>query len=486
MAGAVLALAAPVAADEAPFELMALDEPGRTVAAEIADLDGDGHADLWTVVADGVPPRERREMCVRFGGADGALPPEVGFRTPLPVPAAAYDLGDLDGRPGAELLLLHADGVEVGSFGGRRARWTRLRTPGPTAAPVVDERGLDRFALRRPGLGAGRLLVPGLGRAWLLDGAGAVVATLAVGGRANYFLPPRPGPLVAENELELYFDVPRLDVGDVDGDGRADLVAASRHELRVFLQEAGGLPDTATAVLPLGLLSAEDHVRNTGVVRTQLEDWDGDGRADLLVAHTSGGLLGAVTRTRLHRNRGGTWRLDEPDRVFESRGGYAMDQLVDIDGDGAPELLHIHVPLGVLDLAKLFLRRHVDLVATLHRRVENGGFEAEPAFRRNLSIGVSFETMRPNGFLPTIAGDWNGDGHRDLLVSGDGEALEVWLGGPRWRFGSRQARQRLDTGGRARLGDLDGDGLEDLVLYDPRRPEAPVRVLRNRGLLPRR
>jgi len=469
----------------APFALQTLAGEGRTVTAELADVDGDGRGDLLTLVARGVPPDEQRDLEVRFGSAEGALPARPDLRLPLAVAAGAYDLGELDGRPGLELLLLHAEGVTTLSLAGRAARWHALRAPIATAAPAADERGLDRLRLLRAELGPGRLLVPGLGSAAVLGADGGVLGVLRTGARANYFAPPRPGPLIGENEVEIYFDVPRLEAADVDGDGRADVVAASRHDLRVFLQRADGrFPADPDRREPLRLLDEEDHVRNSGGVRAAVRDWDGDGRADLLVVQTSGGLLRSVTRTRLHRNREGRWDLAKPDQVFERSGGVEVDELVDLDAGAPPALLRAFVPLGLLDLARLFVQRTIQVDATLYANRGEAGFQGEPWVRSGFPVAFDFETMRPKGFVPTLAGDWNDDGHRDLLGGGDGEALELWLGGPRHRFATRQARQALDTGGRLRIGDLDGDGLPDLVLYDPRSPGASVRVGRNLGNLP--
>ena len=469
-----------------PFAVQTLASDGRIVTAEIADVDGDGRGDLVTIATRGVPPDERRRIEVRFGRAAGEpLPEPPDLRVPLAVAAGAYDVGELDGHPGEELLLLHAEGVAVLALAGRTPRWRTLRAPIATAAPAADERGIERLRLLRPELGPARLLVPGLGEAAVLGAGGEVWGVLRTGARANYFVPPRPGPLIGENEIEIFFDVPRLETADVDGDGRADVVAAGRHELRVFRQREDGRfeaePDSSLA---LGLLDEEDHVRNSGGVRVDVRDWDGDGRADLLLVHASGGLLRATTRTRLHRNRDGTWDLGAPDQVFERSGGVEIDELVELDGDGRPDLLRAFLPLGLLDLGRLFLQRSMQVEATLHRNTGEGGFETAPWARSHFSVGFDFETLRPRGFVPTLGGDWNGDGHRDLLSGGDGGAVELWLGGPRHRFATRHARQALDTGGRIRIGDLDGDGLPDFALYDARSPGASVRVARNRGVLP--
>jgi hypothetical protein len=486
LAVAACALAAPARAQApAPFAVRSLGGEGRSVAVEIADLDGDGGADLVALVTHGVPPDERRTLELRFGREAGELPDAPDLRVPLPVAAGAYDLGELDARPGQELLLLHAEGVTALSLAGREPRWQTVHAPIATAAPVADERGLDRLRLLRAELGPGRLLVPGLGTSAVLDASGEVLGVPRTGARGNYFVPPRPGPLVGENEVELYFDVPRLDLADVDGDGRADLIATGRHELRVFLQRADGrFPADPDRRDPLRLLDEEDHVRNSGGVRVDARDQDGDGRADLLVTHAGGGLLRATTRTRLHRNRDGRWNLAAPDQVFERTGGVELDELLDLDGDGRPELLRAFLPLGLLDLARLFLQRSIQLEAALHRNLGADGFESEPWVQSGFSVAFDFETMRPKGFVPSLGADWNQDGHRDLLSGSDGSGVELWLGGPRHRFASRQARQALDSGGRLRIGDLDGDRLPDFAIYDPRSPGASIRIGRNLGNLP--
>ena len=51
------------------------------------------------------------------------------------------------------------------------------------------------------------------------------------------------------------------------------------------------------------------------------------------------------------------------------------------------------------------------------------------------------------------------------------------------RFGSNQSLDlRPSEGGRA--ADLDGDGLDELILWNPLDREGTVRILRNLGVLP--
>ena len=78
----------------------------------------------------------------------------------------------------------------------------------------------------------------------------------------------------------------------------------------------------------------------------------------------------------------------------------------------------------------------------------------------------------------------NGDGFDDLLTPGDGDRVEVWLGGPEGISSDLAGGQPIPTSGRVRGGDWNGDGLADLLFYDPRKPSTPVVIATNRGLLP--
>ena len=481
---AALLLGGAAAGAEDSFEVRRVESPGRTTAAELADLDGDGRADLIAAAFSGIPPDDRRELRVHFQREDGSLPDAPDLVLPLPEGSAAYDVADLPDGPGQELLLLRRDSVSVVAFGGRAASLRELPLPGPTVGATRDERGLDRLEMARDEL-PGRLLVPGLGELFVVEAAGGGATRLAVGARSNYFLPPRPGPAIGENEVESYYDFPRIDVTDVDGDGRADLVASNRFEIRAFLQRPdGSFAGRADRTLAVGRLSEEDLIRGSGLVRTRAEDFDGDGRGDLIMTYTAGGLLHARARTTLHRNRGGTWDLAHPDQEFACDGCFLIYDLLDLESDGRLDLLEVRIPLGILSLVETLLTRAIDADARIFARGSKAPFAADPVFTIRTSVGFRFETFEPKGFFPTLRFDWNGDGYLDRVDSGEGEAIEIYLGGPGDSLRKRAAKQAFDTAGSLRVGDLDANGLLDLLVFDRTRPGAPIRIGVNRGVLP--
>ena len=70
------------------------------------------------------------------------------------------------------------------------------------------------------------------------------------------------------------------------------------------------------------------------------------------------------------------------------------------------------------------------------------------------------------------------------MTSAGGDAIEVYLGGGKRPFAVRAGKQALNSRGNIRFGDLNGDGLDDALLYEPDEIDAPLRVLVNRGILP--
>jgi hypothetical protein len=66
------------------------------------------------------------------------------------------------------------------------------------------------------------------------------------------------------------------------------------------------------------------------------------------------------------------------------------------------------------------------------------------------------DTFRTAGFVPHVPGPER-DGARDLLL-GAGDKLEIRLAGRALLFRRVDATQKVETAGKLRISDLDGDG----------------------------
>ncbi len=469
------------------FEIGHIASQGRSVAVEFAELNGDGRTDLMVVALLGIPPEEKRIARVYLQQPDGSLPDDPDHSVALPQQSAVYDVADLRESPGQELALLRPDGVTLLSLADASGRSWHLPAPGPTAFGMADdERGLAAYHLVDRAFGPEPwLLVPQIGQLLALSPRGEVRARLETPRRANYFVAPHPRFAAIESDLQVFVDAPKLSVGDVDGDGRADAVIATRHEIWVYLRrEDGSLPTAPDRKLALHLLTPRDHIRGSGGVASMIKDIDGDQKLDLLVSHVGGGFTDASSTTYVHMNRGGEWKLDQPDRVFRAENSIGVDALLDLNGDGRSELLRMHLHFSLLEVVEFLLTRDIDIQVSIHRYDRNRGFEEEPWVEKQIELPVSFDTFRSAGFLPAAGVDLNADGLPDFVFSGGGKAIEIFLGGGEKPLDGKAFRQEVRTAGVIRFGDLDGDGLLDFVLFDPHNFHAPVRVGRNLGRLP--
>ncbi len=146
----------------------------------------------------------------------------------------------------------------------------------------------------------------------------------------------------------------------------------------------------------------------------------------------------------------------------------------------------MEVAFGLIQMIRVYTRGRADVRLRLHTvRTEGEGLRLKETWSETISVPFDTTTVRVGTLLPRADGDWNGDGVVDLIY-GDGRKLAIRLAergpdGP--RFGDVEAVEiRPSEGGLA--ADLDQDGFDDLVLWDPLDRKGRVRILRNRGVLP--
>ncbi len=476
-----------------PDDWHQLDDPDLEQTAEfnVDRLVFDGHGVGWA--------ETRAGHVLRVVG-DEVVPVDVeagrGARVTVDAAGRALLLDTVVrwlGPPGAPVVLDRpATALVDGDHGwwivsGGEVWWTDGETsrpaPLPTEAPPVWLRRLDGETLVA-GDAAGALFVGRRGRAPVLRD---VAATWGVAS-----LTDRRG----------------VAVGDVDGDGLDDLaVISDAGRLRLLLQRDGTFDD-ATARLGLDVAPWHDTV--------VLCDLDGDGRADIVAREADPRGDGTVSRLRYLRSLDG-WMDDATDTLpaplpFAVTNGRGLPTCDDVDGDGDLDLL---VPGGgetnlsganvaLFENAGCGRLRLVDLPErglgqgrawvqqVLSDDLDGDGwrdfillnlwneghnvYRGLPGFRlQEATRGSGLDALYSglsHGFLATI----DGDDLPDLLVIERQDTPRVYRNMGRLRFEDRTQDWGLGAMGfwaqatrvAAEFADLDGDGRRDLVLANGR------------------
>jgi fibronectin type 3 domain-containing protein len=350
----------------APYESYSTAGPATAVA--IGDVTGDGRNDVVAVTGFGADPPNDFKLRVFPQTPDGALGPRVSYGT-----AASYTqrpnsvaVGDVtgDGRPDVVLGVI-GSGIEVfpqqpngtlgpgvvTAAGGTLVRLGHLDADDTLDAVTVSANGANTTVHVLLNDGAGGFEAPvnytakgradlevadvtGDGRDDVLTYTGSSLSLLAQ-------LPSGGLALPVEYPLGAQAAAGGIGVGDLTGDGRNDVVAAdggngSIGHLQLFAQTPEGALATPVARATNGTPGA-----------VEVADFDGDPRADAITLYP-GDSRGGVFRSLADGSLGDETPISIP------YGDYAAHMLTtgDISGDGIPEIVFVRDSGGLFVLRR--------------------------------------------------------------------------------------------------------------------------------------
>ncbi|MCB9832617.1 MAG: VCBS repeat-containing protein [Planctomycetes bacterium] len=312
-----------------------------------------------------------------------------------------------------------------------RARF-RLRLGAPRFARIIqDVNGDGHQDLVIPGTQASELWLdrrdPETG-VWALERCAEV--------RVKVDVRRSSGNVPVGDTLEEIIVIPDLDLRDVNGDGRDDIVIVRGGQTRFHRQrEDGSFPPDPDVVLDLDKFrdtTPKASVRpgrtlaGTESARQLIRDLDGDGMPDYVVAHRRKVWV-------FHGDRDGP-QFTRPSSILRTADDITGIWLADIDDDGHVDLLvlRVEVPsIGAL-IGGLFGSIEVDMRVLGYRSLDGREFDRKPTWNNSLSFS-----------LPSLG---------EILK--DPEAIIA-------RFD-----RALDSFRKSYRADVDADGQEDLILLD--------------------
>ena len=322
-------------------------------------------------------------------------------------------------------------------------------------------------------------------------------------------IPPRPSIFLGDGAgefrfyreakwpVKLPFDYGGVAVEDFNGDGHQDLVIAIHFKAQYLLYGDGKGGFQEFRRLP----SPDPRISSRAVTAA---DFSGDGRPDLAFVSeldydlsTNSPIEGAAAVWVLV-NQGKSWKIEReglPHNLIAD-----VIRSADLDADGRPDLVLSSNAVNRRRLAYLN-RGDGGWAPADHRGVLSAAYhyDAEPLGNEVFSTFVQFKAVsgstearngliryqlippegedfaagrplvwdekRGNVFFRLAAGDLDGDGLTDVVAGRKGGGLEVYLQDENGEFVKEEAPELADTGMvfDIRLLDLDGDGYQDIV-----------------------
>jgi hypothetical protein len=322
--------------------------------------------------------------------------------------------------------------------------------------------------------------------------------------RDGSFTPPRtigpPARMNIGSERFAYYRAREPFFMDYNNDGYKDLAFWVEGEFLVYHQQADGQYDDEPVIfnpgiggiieeddLSFGGEDSDDDTENENRILSAIEDLNGDGVTDLLIqAFEVDGLFGTKTRIEVHLGGiGSSGRLEfspTPDSVVLSKGIQFGSERMDINDDGAAEMMVISVKVSIATMIRALIARTVVLDIGIYQ-MSNGKYPTNPNINRKVTVTLDFSNGDVS--IPAIAlADITGDGLKDLLVQEGPNKLDVFPGnGTQELFANKPIKLKFnlpdmqpELGQTLQVEDLDGDGRDELVmLFDP--AEGPGRVV---------
>ena len=468
------------------FSAITQYDPGFLSNCAFGDVDGDGHPDAACAWYDGSAINGRIHLAVLHGNSDGSFSKSPLFTRTFGNGDTVYDgvptmyipvlIADLNGDGLADIVSLSGDGYCV-LLGGANATWNGQPQQFVTAS-LSSEGGLS-----------------GIYGVSIADMNGdSLPDIVAIGPNGLYITyAQRDGTLSSAPAPEVGQLSTSATLVDIDGDGNLDVVSAGDTALKLSLGHGDGTFGPPQPITSTGNFGRANYIL-PGVISG---DFNGDGQQDLIATGSTGPY---VSQTYMLFGHGGAFDTPRPVAI-------SLGKVADLNNDGRSDVYSVRANSDTTTALVANLSRGDGTFTTISTNLPAGtgissavgdfrhvGFlDAAVASINNVyplrghgdgtfdSTGVplpipGLQNLNRVSVVDLSVGDFDKDGNLDIVVLaqyGTGGVFGATPTAAAWVFygngdGTFSAAVLAGTFNRnaatISAGDLNGDGLADLVL----------------------
>jgi|GEM_PF-4243580 len=237
------------------------------------------------------------------------------------------------------------------------------------------------------------------------------------------------------------------------------------------------------------LLTESERDNGTYYLINEPVDLNGDGRTDFLINKTQG--VGTSFRSKSYyymTSKNGTIPK-VPKRVPFPKKKISGAMVRDLTNNGKQDFVIVSSVLNAWSMVRAITKRQLEVSFAVHL-LKDGQADynfTKADVNRDILFDFSLKDFFIDGILPTLEGDFNGDGFFDVMYASNPKAVSILIQKPNTPslFDSRvSAEYKMKLPRKYRIGDVTGDGKSDLIFFSTRAGKNQTfKALINSGVL---
>ncbi|MCB0326780.1 MAG: VCBS repeat-containing protein [Bdellovibrionales bacterium] len=235
----------------------------------------------------------------------------------------------------------------------------------------------------------------------------------------------------------------------------------------------------------LNILSEDQRNSGESFVNVNAVDLDGDGDMDFVSNRFTGSGTSFSAQTKLFFQEGEK-KLKEKD-ISLRKDATSGAVVHDVEGDGDQDLIFASSQFSFAAIVRAITKKQIQIEFDFFRFDQKKGKYSFSSTDLSKKIDFSFSLKKffVDGILPTLDGDFNGDGYMDVMYARTDKELSFLIQQPdQSEFFRSQPTEvyQVSLPGSYLLGDLNGDQKDEVILYGTSsKNNQEFSVLENKG-----